>query len=131
MLAVEEILAANVQRKSAKNGPPHARAEASDAAVLQPEVAQLLANQLRVGLRGIRECARERYAIVIDPVPRPRRRYRAGPPAAHPRSRHATCPRRHLEHPVADTQIADVTRGHLLYPAIDRGERSAQRQGGE
>src|SRR5450759_5451215 len=69
MLPVEQIFAAQRERESAKNALAHACAKTSHAAVLQPVVAQFLTNQLRIGLRGIRERSGERDTIVIDPVP--------------------------------------------------------------
>src|SRR5258706_13301382 len=87
VLAIEEILAAQVYRESAVQAFAHTRAESSHTAVLQPVIAKLLTHQLRVGLRGIRECSCKRDTIVIDPVPRSRCRERARPSSADTRRR--------------------------------------------
>src|SRR3954462_12985606 len=69
VLAIEKVLPAEIERQSTEQRPADAGAQARDAAVLEPVDAQLTSHQLRVGLGGIGDCARERDAIVVDPVP--------------------------------------------------------------
>src|SRR5207253_9046973 len=97
-------------------------AQTCNATVLEPVVAQLLTNELRVGLDGIGECAGQRDPIVVDPIERSRCHHRTAPAACHPCRGNTTRLCRNLEHTVTDPQISDVAARHASHPAIDRGE---------
>src|SRR4029079_17699417 len=72
--------------------------------------------------------ARQRDAIVVDPVGGARSGERRGPAGTRPARAEARVARRHAQHAVADAQVAEVAVGHGAHTTVDGREGTHEAQ---